>query len=70
MAEVLANGLFDSDNSFIRLDMSEFSEKFGNTKLIGSPPGYVGYGEKNQLTDKVARKTALFDTIRRNRKFE
>lgn len=56
MAEVLANGLFDSDNSFIRLDMSEFSEKFGNTKLIGSPPGYVGYGEKNQLTDKVARK--------------
>jgi len=56
MAELMAECLFDSDSSFIRLDMSEFSEKFGNTKLIGSPPGYVGYGEKNQLTDKVARK--------------
>jgi ATP-dependent Clp protease ATP-binding subunit ClpC len=56
VAETMASGLFDSDNSFVRLDMSEFSERFGNTKLIGSPPGYVGYGEKNQLTDRVARK--------------
>lgn len=56
MAETMASCLFDSDNSFIRLDMADFSEKFGNTKLIGSPPGYVGYGDKNQLTDKVTRK--------------
>ena len=56
VAEKIAEGLFESDASLIRINMSEFSEKFGNTRLIGSPPGYVGYGDKNQLTDKVARK--------------
>ena len=56
MAEKLSEGLFESDSSLIRISMSEFSEKFGNTRLIGSPPGYVGYGDKNQLTDKVSRK--------------
>lgn len=56
VAEKMAEGLFDSDMSFIRINMSEFSEKFGNTRLIGSPPGYVGYGDKNQLTDKVSRR--------------
>lgn len=56
VAEKMADGLFDSESSFIRINMSEFSEKFGNTRLIGSPPGYVGYGDKNQLTDKVSRR--------------
>lgn len=66
VAEKMADGLFSSDSSFIRIDMSDASEKFGNTKLIGSPPGYIGYGEKNQLTDKVSRKQyclVLFDGI-------
>lgn len=56
VAEKIAEGLFESDASLVRINMSEFSEKFGNTRLIGSPPGYVGYGDKNQLTDRVARK--------------
>ena len=56
VAEKMAEGLFDSDASFVRINMSEFSENFGNTRLIGSPPGYVGYGDKNQLTDRVSRK--------------
>lgn len=56
MAEKMAEALFDGDESLIRINMSEFSEKFGNTRLIGSPPGYVGYGDKNQLTDRVSRK--------------
>lgn len=56
VAEKMAEGLFDSDASFVRINISEFSEKFGNTRLIGSPPGYVGYGDRNQLTDRVARR--------------
>jgi len=56
MAEKMAEGLFESRASLVRINMSEFSEKFGSTKLIGSPPGYIGYGDSNQLTDKVMRK--------------
>ena len=54
-SEKIAEGLFDAEDALIRINMSEFTDKLGNTKLIGSPPGYVGYGDKNQLTDKVAR---------------
>jgi ATP-dependent Clp protease ATP-binding subunit ClpC len=56
MAERMADSLFSSESSIVRISMSEFSEQFGNTKLIGSPPGYTGYGDKNQLTDKVSRR--------------
>lgn len=56
MAEQMAEGLFESSTSLVRINMAEFSESFGSTKLIGSPPGYIGYGDSNQLTDKVARR--------------
>ena len=56
LAKVLASELFDSDNSLIRIDMSEYMEKFAISRLIGAPPGYVGYEEGGQLTEKVRRK--------------
>ena len=62
----LAADLFDSPESLIRLDMSEFMEKFSVSRIIGSPPGYVGYDEAGQLTEKVRRKpysVLLFDEI-------
>ncbi len=62
----LAADLFDSPESLIRLDMSEFMEKFSVSRLIGSPPGYVGYDEAGQLTEKIRRKpysVVLFDEI-------
>ena len=62
----LAADLFDSPESLIRLDMSEFMEKFSVSRIIGSPPGYVGYDEAGQLTEKVRRKpysVVLFDEI-------
>jgi len=62
----LANDLFDSVDSLIRLDMSEYMEKHTVSKLIGSPPGYVGYDEAGQLTEKIRRKpysVVLFDEI-------
>jgi len=62
----LASDLFDSPESLIRLDMSEFMEKFSVSRIIGSPPGYVGYDEAGQLTEKVRRKpysVVLFDEI-------
>ena len=62
----LANDLFDSPESLIRLDMSEFMEKFSVSRIIGSPPGYVGYDEAGQLTEKIRRKpysVVLFDEI-------
>ncbi|MEG1789740.1 MAG: ATP-dependent Clp protease ATP-binding subunit [Oscillospiraceae bacterium] len=62
----LAADLFDSPESLIRLDMSEFMEKFSISRLIGSPPGYVGYDEAGQLTEKIRRKpysVVLFDEI-------
>ena len=62
----LAADLFDSPESLIRLDMSEFMEKFSVSRIIGSPPGYVGYDEAGQLTEKIRRKpysVVLFDEI-------
>ena len=62
----LAQDLFHSPESLIRLDMSEFMEKFAVSRIIGSPPGYVGYDEAGQLTEKVRRKpycVVLFDEI-------
>ena len=62
----LAAELFDSPEALIRLDMSEFMEKFSVSRIIGSPPGYVGYDEAGQLTEKIRRKpysVVLFDEI-------
>ncbi|MEO6948425.1 MAG: ATP-dependent Clp protease ATP-binding subunit [Ginsengibacter sp.] len=56
LARSLARYMFDSDDSLIRLDMSEYMEKFTVSRLIGAPPGYVGYEEGGQLTEKVRRK--------------
>ncbi|NMB30446.1 MAG: ATP-dependent Clp protease ATP-binding subunit, partial [Clostridiales bacterium] len=66
LVKVLANELFDTVDPLIRLDMSEFMEKHAVSRLIGSPPGYVGYDEAGQLTEKVRRKpysVVLFDEI-------
>ncbi len=66
LVKCLANDLFDSVDSLIRLDMSEYMEKHTVSKLIGSPPGYVGYDEAGQLTEKIRRKpysVILFDEI-------
>ncbi len=62
----LAEDMFDSPEALIRLDMSEFMEKFSVSRIIGSPPGYVGYDEAGQLTEKIRRKpysVVLFDEI-------
>ena len=56
LAKVLARELFDSEESLIRIDMSEYMEKFAISRLVGAPPGYVGYEEGGQLTEKVRRK--------------
>ena len=56
LAKVLARYLFDSEEALLRIDMSEYMEKFAVTRLIGAPPGYVGYEEGGQLTEKVRRK--------------
>ena len=56
LAKVLASELFDSSDSLIRIDMSEYMEKFAISRLVGAPPGYVGYEEGGQLTEKVRRK--------------
>ena len=66
LVKCLANDLFDSVDSLIRLDMSEYMEKHTVSKLIGSPPGYIGYDEAGQLTEKIRRKpysVVLFDEI-------
>ena len=66
VAKSLAEGLFDNDNQITRIDMSEYMEKFSVSRLIGSPPGYVGYEEGGQLTEKVRRapySIILFDEI-------
>ncbi len=66
MAKVLANYLFDKDDSLVRIDMSEYMEKFSVSRLVGAPPGYVGYEEGGQLTEKVRRKpysVVLLDEI-------
>jgi ATP-dependent Clp protease ATP-binding subunit ClpC len=56
LAKVLATYLFDKDDSLVRIDMSEYMEKFSVSRLVGAPPGYVGYEEGGQLTEKVRRK--------------
>ncbi|MFT6209912.1 MAG: ATP-dependent Clp protease ATP-binding subunit ClpC [Bacteroidia bacterium] len=56
LAKVLSRYLFDSDDALIRIDMSEYMEKFAISRLVGAPPGYVGYEEGGQLTEKVRRK--------------
>jgi ATP-dependent Clp protease ATP-binding subunit ClpC len=66
LAKVIARYLFDSDDALIRIDMSEYMEKFAVSRLIGAPPGYVGYEEGGQLTEKVRRKpysVVLLDEI-------
>ena len=66
LVKCLANDMFDSVDALIRLDMSEYMEKHTASKLIGSPPGYVGYDEAGQLTEKIRRKpysVVLFDEI-------
>jgi ATP-dependent Clp protease ATP-binding subunit ClpC len=55
LAKILSKYLFDNDDALIRIDMSEYMEKFAVTRLIGAPPGYVGYEEGGQLTEKVRR---------------
>ncbi len=67
----LADALFDTPDNLIRLDMSEFMEKFSVSRIIGSPPGYVGYDDAGQLTEKVRRKpysVILFDEIEKAHK--
>lgn len=67
----LADAMFDSPDNLIRLDMSEFMEKFSVSRIIGSPPGYVGYDDAGQLTEKVRRKpysVILFDEIEKAHK--
>jgi len=56
LAKVMAKELFDSEDALIRIDMSEYMEKFAISRLVGAPPGYVGYEEGGQLTEKVRRK--------------
>lgn len=71
LAKVLSKYLFDSEESFIRFDMSEYMEKFDITKLIGAPPGYVGHEDKGILTEKVKNKPyslILFDEIEKAHK--
>jgi len=66
LAKVLARELFDSENALIRIDMSEYMEKFAISRLVGAPPGYVGYEEGGQLTEKIRRKpyaVVLLDEI-------
>ncbi|MDO9261572.1 MAG: ATP-dependent Clp protease ATP-binding subunit [Flavobacteriaceae bacterium] len=66
LAKVLAKELFDSEDALVRIDMSEYMEKFSVSRLIGAPPGYVGYEEGGQLTEKIRRKpyaVVLLDEI-------
>ncbi len=56
LAKILASYLFDSDDALVRIDMSEYMEKFAVSRLVGAPPGYIGYEEGGQLTEKVRRK--------------
>ncbi len=66
LAKALASALFDDEKSMVRIDMSEYMEKYSTSRLIGAPPGYVGYDEGGQLTEAVRRKpysVVLFDEI-------
>ncbi len=73
LVKQLATELFDSEDALIRVDMTEFMEKHSVSKLVGSPPGYVGYDDAGQLTEKVRRKpycVVLFDEIEKAHKSE
>ena len=66
LAKALAQALFDAEENMVRLDMSEYMERHSVSKLLGAPPGYVGYEEGGQLTEAVRRKpysVVLFDEI-------
>ncbi len=64
LADTLAESLFDDDNNMVRIDMSEYMEKYSVSRLIGAPPGYVGYDEGGQLTEAVRTySVVLFDEI-------
>jgi len=66
LAKTLAEALFDNENNIVRIDMSEYMEKYSVSRLIGAPPGYVGYDEGGQLTEAVRRKpysVVLFDEV-------
>ena len=66
LAKALASSLFDDESNMVRLDMSEYMEKYSGSRLIGAPPGYVGYDEGGQLTEAVRRKpysVVLFDEV-------
>ena len=66
LAKALAQALFDDENNMVRIDMSEYTEKYSVSRLIGAPPGYVGYEEGGQLTEAVRRKpysVVLFDEV-------
>ena len=68
LAKELANFMFDDPESFIQIDMSEYMEKFNASRLVGSPPGYVGHEEGGQLTERVRRRpysVILFDEIKK-----
>ena len=67
LSKVLADVMFGSENAMIRVDMSEYMEKHSVSKLIGSPPGYVGYDEGGQLTEKIQEKTVFGRAFRRDR---
>ena len=59
LAKALAEVIFDDEKAIIRIDMSEYQEKHAASRLVGAPPGYVGYDEGGQLTEAVRRKTLL-----------
>ena len=66
IAKVLANYLFSHPEALVKIDMSEFSEKFALSRLLGAPPGYVGYDEGGELTEKIRRNpysVVLFDEV-------
>jgi ATP-dependent Clp protease ATP-binding subunit ClpA len=66
LARTLAEFLFNTEDALIRIDMSEYQEKFTSSRLFGAPPGYVGYEEGGQLTERVRRRpysVVLFDEI-------
>ena len=68
LAKTLAKTLFDDENNMVRIDMSEYMEKYSVSRLIGAPPGYVGYEEGGQLTEAVRRRTVFGRPVRRGGK--
>ena len=64
LAKTLAYEMFGNEDSIIRIDMSEYMESHSSSKLIGSPPGYVGYDDPGQLTEKSKKKTLFYYTFR------